>query len=242
MTQVPFLMSSFFKDHPPTAELLKLAPMGPWSESCFPVHQWEDVWVVAGVDANVFESFAKELPASMIFVRAEADVLQEHWNRMHLPETGKSRSDYPEWFNREYVFEAQTLLDGLKSSYDRAMLLSFKDESFTPFLWTQGFSKDGVVGHYSCAEPSPFKLVEQTQLPYHGYVMENPTTKQFFADWKEDSNPENLTLVPLVESHTLFGMILCSGPSSTYTRAHLTQVERAAMELVTLMSQERTAA
>lgn len=238
MTQVPFLMSSFFQDHPPTAELLKLAPAGPWSETCFPVHQWEEVWVVAGLDAEL----AKDFPSSMVFVRAEADVLKQHWDRMHLSGTGKSRSNYPDWFNREYIFEAQTLLDGLKSSYDRAMMFSFKDGNFTPFLWTQGFSKEGVAGHYSTSEPSPFRLVEQTQLPYHGYVMENPATKQFFSDWKENGDPENLTLVPLAENNRLFGMILCTGPKSTYTRAHLSQVEKAAEEMVSLMSQERTAA
>lgn len=238
MTQAPYLMSSFFQDHPPTAELLKLAPAGPWSESCFPVHQWEDTWFVAGVDATL----AQDVPATMIFVRADADVLKQNWDRIHAAGSPKSRSNYPDWFNREYVFEAQTLLDGLRSSYDRAMMFSFQEGRFTPFLWTQGFTKDGVPGSYSTSEPSPFRLVEQTQLPYHGYVMENPTTKQFFADWQENTDPENLTLVPLVESHRLFGMILCTGPKSTYTRAHLAQVERAAHEIVNLMSQERTAA
>lgn len=265
MSQAPYLMSSFFQDHPPTADLLSRAPSGPWSDECLPVYEWQGMWFVA-VPSEKFQNedlpveLSVTLPSDCMLIRADAEVIRSAWTALQTklndahqtvdsttpPEDevtipGINPPPVPVKFDEALEAPIRALLDGLKTSFDGAMFLVCSENNVSPIWWTSGF-KDAGKKQYEISEPSSFQLVARTLLPFHGQTVPSKAVDTLMKDWLTGPPPSNVTIVPLIEDGRAQAMILCIGTRSTYTRDHLHIVESAAAKATELMLQQSIAA
>lgn len=248
MSECPFLLSSFFQDHPVTPELLARGPQGPWEAEFFPIYEWEGLWFVAGT-AEKLNAAEMVLTQNIVFIRAEPEALRMAWQTaqaktpaMDAPK--KSTSPAP----TAQILEIQKHLDVLAQSYDHAILFSFENESFVPQYWSKAWHPKTTNFKLSSEVPSPFQLVLKSQHPYHGPVSDDEGTRETFKNLVAEATlppvqlPENVTLAPIANGEVIVGVVMCMGSKQTYNKAYLNEVTTAAHELQNLVLTVRVAA
>lgn len=120
----------------------------------------------------------------------------------------------------------------LASLFKKSMLLLRTGTVLRPYRWDAGFnietpSQDAIP----LATPSPFRVVDQTQKPYHGSVYSNELNDKFFLEWNEGQLPEHLTLTPILVNDHVLGMVLSLGDKSSDSLETLETSERVSKNL-----------
>jgi hypothetical protein len=134
-------------------------------------------------------------------------------------------------------FDKQTLTSfhQLKTFFKKSMLLAVgdKDRLVKPILWDHdGLETQASLNQeYNLKTPSIFKIVSDTQKPYHGYVVINDLNEAFFEAWNHGQIPDHVTIVPIVEGDLVVGMLMSIGEKSCYNKNVLQFTEKVAKEL-----------
>ena len=107
------------------------------------------------------------------------------------------------------------LFNTMSTFYEHSMVLSYHEDSttMTTVLWDQKFPNDVKKKKYQLINPSIFKIVKNSEKPFHGQPHLNEFNDTFFEDWHANS-PDHVTITPILIEGRVIGMIYCSGAKS----------------------------
>ncbi len=132
-----------------------------------------------------------------------------------------------------------TIVRDMNAHFERAMLLLFHNSELKVWKasegWQQDKSRDTAI---DLSYPSIFRIVKETKLPYHGYVVGNQINDAFFTTWTKGSVPEHLTIVPVLYEKNLIGMLLGATSQEKASQISLERIQGLGMEAgLSLVSQ-----
>lgn len=105
--------------------------------------------------------------------------------------------------------ETERIVTEMQKHFERAMLLLFHNSELKVWHASQGWQQDKSRGtQVDLSGPSVFRIVKETKLPYHGYMVGNQINDAFFQTWAKGELPEHLTIVPVLYEKNLIGMLL----------------------------------
>lgn len=79
---------------------------------------------------------------------------------------------------------------------------------------------------------SPFRLAKQTQKSYHGRVVKNTISEEFFSLWHAGHLPNQITIVPVKMENVIFAYLIACGQGTHYQeRESLETAETTCIEL-----------
>jgi hypothetical protein len=111
-------------------------------------------------------------------------------------------------------------LSRMREHFDKTMILTCLGGTLKPWKWDERWFKDLKRNtEIDMSQPSVFKIVADSQFPYHGFIVPNETNEAFFKTWNQGKIPEHVTIWPLKGDHDLIGMIL--GISDRKKGAHV---------------------
>ena len=113
----------------------------------------------------------------------------------------------------------------LHENYQSALLMRCADGFAKPYKWddqlaiTPGDEKFNV----NLGFPSFFRIVAKTMQPYHGYVIDSPAHREFFANFNFENPPACVTAVPVKIDEKLWGILVAFGGEAAQTSEALNQ-------------------
>lgn len=127
----------------------------------------------------------------------------------------------------------------MNSHFERAMLLLFHNSELKVWKasdgWQQDKTRDTAI---DLTFPSIFRIVKETKLPYHGYVVGNQINDAFFTTWTKGTVPEHLTIVPVLYEKNLIGMLLGATSKQKASEISLERIQGLGLEAgLSLVSQ-----
>lgn len=138
-------------------------------------------------------------------------------------------------YNDCATFEEATDLAflNMKSHFEKSLMLVFQAGQLRPWRWT------GTVQPVSKTKPAPidlngpsiFRIPFKTGLPYHGYVTPNGVNTAFFTAFNGGVTPKHVTIMPLMVSGRITGMIMGITENAIDLRTSLRQMENIAENL-----------
>lgn len=127
---------------------------------------------------------------------------------------------------------AQVLLQ-VQGVFESGMVLLFQGGQLMPWKWSdlmlsvKGENPDAI----QLEDPSVFRIVYRTALPYHGYVVTNPINQKFFNEFTRGMLPKHMTVMPVMIEKQMCGMVLAISNQDVQLRQSLRTMERLAFEL-----------
>ncbi len=127
---------------------------------------------------------------------------------------------------------AQVLLQ-VQGGFESGMILLFQGGHLMPWKWSdlmlsvKGEHPDPI----QLDDPSVFRIVYRSALPYHGYVVTNPTNQKFFNEFSRGMLPKHMTIMPIMIEKQMCGMLLAISNQDVQLRQSLRMMERLAFEL-----------
>ena len=94
--------------------------------------------------------------------------------------------------------------------FQHGMVMTYENSVLKPIKWselllsTKGDSPDAI----SLAQASIFRIAARTSLPYHGYVVSNPTNMAFFNSFNRGQLPKLVTVMPVMIAGQLTAMLV----------------------------------
>jgi hypothetical protein len=120
----------------------------------------------------------------------------------------------------------------LRESYQAAMILKCRKEEAVPYKWDDSVQwVKGSDAPVSLTAPSLFRIVAKTSLPYHGYIVDSPAHREFFARMGLNELPACVTAVPLLVDNTMWGLLLAYGDDNAQTQTTLESTQKIADNL-----------
>jgi hypothetical protein len=134
--------------------------------------------------------------------------------------------------------EVATAFERLHDSYQSSLIMRCVDGAARPYKWDPALP---IVANdekfvVNLSYPSFFRIVAKTMHPYHGYVIESPAHKEFFANLNFDNPPACVTAIPLKAGDNLWGLLVAFGGQSAQTADALNDALGVAEKLTTVMS------
>lgn len=106
------------------------------------------------------------------------------------------------------------LLQRLQEYFDQSMILKLEKNHLIPWEVDENWNlpPNWRQLQVELSEPSVFRIVQRTQLPYHGPVTNSPVNQWFFQQFGQNTLPEHITACPIKGTKGLsMGLILCVG-------------------------------
>lgn len=137
--------------------------------------------------------------------------------------------------------EASEIANGferLRGSYQSSLIMRCVDGTARPYKWdsTLPINANDEKFTVNLNFPSFFRIVAKTMHPYHGYVIDSPVHKQFFANLHFENPPACVTAIPLKQGDNLWGLLVAFGGQTTQTTDALNEALGVAEKLTTVMS------
>lgn len=130
----------------------------------------------------------------------------------------------------------------MQGLFQKAIMLVFQGGQLRPWKWT------GTVAYPGKGKPNPidltqasiFKIVYTTALPYHGHIVPNPINNQFFGEFNGGVTPSHVTVMPVMVSGQIAGMLMGMTDARLNLRAALRQMEALNEEVSAALTRIRT--
>lgn len=109
--------------------------------------------------------------------------------------------------------EIDELFTSLRDRYTGSLVMKCTDPSNAQlYKWDSQLSpKDGGKISFNLSDPTFLRIVLKTGHPYHGYVIDSPAHREFFASLGITDLPKCVTAIPvLIEGH-LWGVVVAFG-------------------------------
>lgn len=132
----------------------------------------------------------------------------------------------------EHVFKQ------LSRQFSKSMLLRKEGNALTPWQWDPAFQNKSAPQPITLGVPSPFRIVQRTMKPYHGYVVPGEVQEKFFDEWNSSQIPDHMTITPIVANDEVLGMLLSVGDKTINARAALDLSEKMAAEITNKLGTE----
>ena len=134
-------------------------------------------------------------------------------------------------------FHWTTLWDSISSEFEHGMIFLVQQGNMIPWKWDPDFKSVNSQQTYSLQKPSPFRIVENTQKPYHGYLVKNDVSSMLFKDWNNGFYPDHLTVCPISVHNAVMGFFVAWGKKPEDTKRSLQTVEASAQQIGDLLAQ-----
>lgn len=123
--------------------------------------------------------------------------------------------------------------DRMRTHFHHSMVLIFEGPNLRPWRWETAWvprSNENFKA-FDLEQPSLFRIVQRTRLPYHGHVVPSEANVRFFLNWGHESLPAHVTAVPLILNGEMLGLLMSIGEASANSSETLDFCERTAMPL-----------
>lgn len=134
--------------------------------------------------------------------------------------------------DRNWDLTLQDAMTKLHGTFQKVMILLKDDNGLRPWKWDDNFQcSTSSPSLLDLDKASPFRIVDKTQKPYHGYVVDSEINHVFFKEWNEGKLPEHITLAPMMIGETIVGMLLAVGQKNSNDKKNLLLCENLAITL-----------
>lgn len=105
----------------------------------------------------------------------------------------------------------------LKQHFKYSWVFYLNADSLQIYAWEASASalapnaKDPILLN----QPSLFRIVSRTRMPYHGHVVDSPINTGFFRAWGLKQTPPHVTAVPLIQQGHVIALLLSAGEKPT---------------------------
>ncbi len=132
----------------------------------------------------------------------------------------------------------------LRQYFHYSWLFTLEGDTLTPQYWEKSARKidDTATDPINLTQPSLFRIVARTRMPYHGHIVDNPINTGFFKKWGLRSTPEHVTATPVLNGDRPIAILLAAGKKPEKSEAVLRFVERLAPSISLAMSKTKKAA
>ncbi len=136
---------------------------------------------------------------------------------------------------------ALVVFDRAKTIYQKAMFLVFQQGQLRVWKWTSDCTpvESAKNKNINLETPSIFRIVVNTSLPYHGYIVANPINSEFFNNWNKGQIPKHITICPMIINKQIAGMVLAFTDSEIPYRSSLELMTETASRAATTFSRLR---
>jgi hypothetical protein len=116
--------------------------------------------------------------------------------------------------------------------FEHAMVLNYDNAVLKPAKWSElllsikGDNPDAV----SLDQASIFRVAARTSLPYHGYVVSNPTNATFFNSFNRGQIPKHCTIMPVMIAGQLTAMLMGISNETIDFKGTLNSMEKLASD------------
>lgn len=116
----------------------------------------------------------------------------------------------------------------MRAKFERSMALLFEGEKLRPWKWDNDWkpSSSNALAAFDIDTACIFRVVKRTQMPYHGYIINNELNGLFFRHWGYSELPPHVTISPIKYNSHLVGMVLSVGKKEASTPQHLLHHEK----------------
>lgn len=121
--------------------------------------------------------------------------------------------------------------------FQKAMILKVDGKTVKPWKWDDKFKPASQTSELTLETPSPFRIVNRTAKPYHGYIVANELNEKFFQEWNNNEIPDHITLAPVVVDDRVVAMLLGIGDKASDNKMSLQQAEKVAAKISVEMKQ-----
>ncbi len=131
----------------------------------------------------------------------------------------------------------------LKQHFSYSWLLYMHGSKLYPWRWDSAIGAEAAqaVNPIDLSQPSLFRIVTRTRMPYHGHIVESPINTSFFQNWGLRKTPPHITAVPLMSDSHMVGMLICAGDIPSQSEQVLRFTEKLATALTTQMLTKKAA-
>jgi hypothetical protein len=132
----------------------------------------------------------------------------------------------------------------LKQYFRHSWLLTLSNGTLKVWRWDSSakIADAGAVEPIDLNQPSLFRIVSRTAMPYHGHVVDSPTNTGFFKLWGLRTAPSHVTAVPLTSDGHLVAILLCSGEKPTQPDQVLRFTEKMGLAITSNLGKKAAAA
>jgi hypothetical protein len=143
-----------------------------------------------------------------------------------------------------YQSGGEEILAKINPPFEKAIVLGFADAKLKPMLWTAGWTpmSGAPDTEILLEQPSIFKIVHDSVLPYHGYVAGCDINDAFFQQWNNGEQPKHITMVPITLNRKLIGMILATANEDPMPLSTLEKLERVSLDFSNSIIRDQVAA
>lgn len=141
-----------------------------------------------------------------------------------------------------HAAQFEGILNSMKKYFEKSMVLIFKGGALEPFAWDQNWVKaPHAQSAIDTSTPSIFRIVNETQKPYHGYIVSNHINEAFFNTWNQGQIPEHVTICPIVHDKKMYGMILGATTKEGAKKYQLHHIQEIANDAFAMLSSIKAA-
>lgn len=137
---------------------------------------------------------------------------------------------------RQEAGALQKLFAHLNETYKGACVLRIKDAQASLHKADGTLKVNAAAVKMDLNFPSFLRILLKTGQPYHGYLVDTPTHREFFQALGQKELPGCVTAVPLRLENEIWGVLLALGPDTLQHLDNLAHVENAAGQLVNALS------
>lgn len=131
----------------------------------------------------------------------------------------------------------------LKQHFKHSWIMYINNEKLVPWKWDKAVvpKSQEASQPIDLHQPSLFRVVFRTKMPYHGPVISNLINTSFFKNWGLKTTPGHVTAVPIVMDGILVAMLIASGNTPEQSDHVLRFVEKLTPAVINSMSQKAAA-
>ncbi len=120
-----------------------------------------------------------------------------------------------------------------RKHYEKQLYIQYNDAGKYAIakFWPSDFVATETPTKHALIDDSFLAIVSKTQKSYHGYVVKNTITDNFFTEVNSGHTPENITLVPIIKNDVVVGALMGWGPKTTYNMNVLKTLEKTVADL-----------
>ncbi|MGE0529019.1 MAG: hypothetical protein AB7P49_18320 [Bdellovibrionales bacterium] len=126
----------------------------------------------------------------------------------------------------------------LNGFYENSLIMKISDSTAKPYRWDASIrpATDLTQIAIDLAYPTFLRIVNKTDMPYHGYLVDSPAHREFFAALGRSELPGCVTAVPLSIGSRVWGVLVCVGNEKLHAMENLAKVEAVAQELTNTLA------
>ena len=134
-------------------------------------------------------------------------------------------------------FDWKQIWEKVMSEYEHGIVFLTQQGSALPWKWDPTLKNPESQQPYAIEKPSPFRIVQNTHKPYHGYLIKNDVSSQLFKDWNNGFYPDHLTVSPIIVRESLVGFFMAWGKKPNDSKKALQLIEVSASFVGDLLAQ-----